>query len=80
MDLRLCKVNEEIGYFHCWEQFAKPIEPSNMVGGAPGGQISLVLGVVEFKDGIKRVNPEQIHFCDEKNAMLYNLNKKGDDL
>lgn len=78
MDLRLCKVNDEIGYFHCWEQFSKPVPADTVRGGAPAGILSLMLGIVEFKDGIGRINPEEIHFCDEKNAMLYNLNKKGE--
>lgn len=36
-----------------------------MVGGAPGGTVSYILGVVEFEDGrIAQVFPEKIKFED----------------
>lgn len=69
-ETRLCEVDGELGYFHTWEQYAKTIDPSIMVGGHPGGQISWVFGIVEFKDGVRRVDPCRIKFCDEQNAML----------
>ena len=69
-ELRLCEVNGELGYFHCWEQWSKPIPPSVMAGGPPGGQLSQIFGVVEFGDGVRRVDPTAIKFCDEINATL----------
>ena len=32
---RLCVVNGRMGYFHCWEHYSRPVEPSPMIGGAP---------------------------------------------
>lgn len=74
-ETRLCEVDGELGYFHTWEQYAKTIGPSIMVGGHPGGQISWVSGIVEFKDGVRRVDPYRIKFCDEQNAMLAEMAK-----
>ena len=65
---RLCKVDGEIGYFHCWEHFSKP---------GPAGVISYVSGIVEFDDGIRRVDPTEIKFCDEEHATLCVWNKYG---
>ena len=75
---RLCAVNGETGYFHTWEQYSKPIEPSPMVGGHPGGVVSYILGIVEFEDGVRRVDPSEIKFCDEEHEMLSMFNKKGE--
>lgn len=69
-NLRLCEVNGKLGYFHTWERYSKPIEASPLVGGAPAGVISLVFGIVEFSDGVKRVYPYEIKFRDEINQKL----------
>lgn len=69
-NLRLCEVNGKLGYFHTWEHYSKPIEASPLVGGAPAGVISLVFGIVEFSDGVKRVYPYEIKFRDEINQKL----------
>lgn len=74
---RLCTVKGETGYFHTWEQYSKPIEASPMIGGHPGGVVSYVLGIVEFEDGVKRVDPNEIKFCDEENAMLSVFNERN---
>lgn len=74
-ELRLCKVNEEFGYFHCWEQYADVMAPGLTVGSHPGGQYYRVFGIVEFNDGIERVDPEKIKFVDEFNASLVAMNK-----
>lgn len=76
--LRLCKVLSvvgQLGYFHCWEQYSAVIEPSPLIGGHPGGTISQVHGIVEFPDGIRKVNPTDIVFCDEQNSKLKAINK-----
>lgn len=67
---RLCTVNGEHGYFHTWEHYSKPLPASPLVGGEPAGVLSVVFGIVEFKDGVRRVDPTAIKFCDEMNTML----------
>lgn len=67
---RLCKVSDEYGYFHMWEQFSKPVDASPVIGGAPAGIVSFVYGIVEFKDGVRRVDPTDIRFVDEDNETL----------
>lgn len=69
-ELRLCIVNEEIGYFHCWEQYADVISPGLTIGSHPGGQFSKLFGIVEFEDRIERVDPSKIRFVDEKHDVL----------
>lgn len=73
-ELRLCKVKDEIGYFHCWEQWANVVDASPMVGGHPGGQVSYVMGIIEFDNGVRRVDPTLIKFCDETNEILKDFN------
>lgn len=75
---RLCEVNGEYGYFHTWEQYSKPLEASLLMGGAPAGVFSKIYSIVEFEDGIRRVDPTEIKFCDEENEMLSVFNKKGE--
>ena len=43
--------------------------------GHSGGQIGQVYGIVEFRDGVRRVDPSSIKFCDEKNAVLCEMSK-----
>ena len=69
-DTRMCTVDGEPGYFHTWEQWSKPVEESNLRGGAPAGVMSTVFGIVEFADGIQRVDPSSIKFCDEEHESL----------
>ena len=59
-ELRLCKIDKELGYFHCWEQYADP-----------GCQYSRVFGIVEFDDRIERVDPTKIQFIDETHNYLH---------
>lgn len=72
---RLCKVKSELGYFHCWEHFSKPVPAGLTIGSPPAGVIRYVLGIVEFEDGIRRVDPTEIKFCDEEHTNLCALNK-----
>ena len=67
---RLCVVNGKMGYFHCWEHYSRPVEPSPMIGGAPGGVISFVRAIVEFPEGIGYVDPKDLKFRDEENSSL----------
>lgn len=75
---RLCVVNGKMGYFHCWEHYSRPVEPSPMIGGTPGGVISFVRAIVEFPEGIGYVDPKDLKFCDEENVYLHRLLKIED--
>lgn len=70
-ELRLCKVDKELGYFHCWEQYCDVIAPGITIGSHPGGQYSRVFGIVEFDDRIERVDPSEIQFIDETHTFLH---------
>lgn len=72
---RLCQVGEKLGYFHTWEYYSKPLGASPLMGGAPAGVFSKMFGIVEFLDGVRRVDPSEIVFCDEKNQMLSEMEK-----
>ena len=75
---RICTVgrkNPRTGYFHCCEHFSKPVPAGLTVDSTPAGVISYVVGIVEFADGVERVDPTDIKFCDEDNAYLQMLEK-----
>lgn len=72
---RLCWVNGESGYFHCWEHFSRPTKASPFIGGEPAGLCSEVYGIVELEDGVHRVHPHEIQFCDEEHQMIRAVNK-----
>lgn len=74
-ELRLCKVLGEFGYFHCWEHFSQPVPAGATIGSPPAGVVSYVIGIVEFENGIRRVDPVSIQFCDETHATLCAWNK-----
>lgn len=80
-ETRLCKVEGKLGYFHCWEYYSRPVPASVLKGGAPAGVRSGVFGIVEFPDGVRRVDPYAIQFCDEQNAVLCEMAKvqKGEE-
>ena len=70
-ELRLCKVDEKLGYFHCWEQYSDVIASGLTVGSHPGGQYSRIFGIIEFDDRIERVDPSKIQFVDEDHDYLH---------
>ena len=56
------------------------VENSNVVVlpaycGAPAGVFSKMFGIVEFSDGVRRVDPSEIVFCDEENEILSEMEK-----
>ena len=65
---------------HRWEQWSKVVDASPLRGGHPGGQNGQVFGIVEFEDGVRRVGPSSIKFCDEENASLCALVKHNEAL
>ncbi len=75
---RLCVVKDEVGYFHMWERYSKPLSASPLVGGQPAGLFSKVYGIVEFKDGVRRVDPTDIVFRDETTDALYYIDQNED--
>lgn len=80
-DIRLCKVHGQLGYFHCWEQYADVILQLGIsIGSHPGGQYSRVFGIVEFSDGVKRIDPSSIEFVDEKHNFLQDMNIHNEEL
>lgn len=77
MKYRLCTVKNKICYFHKWEQWSNVINVSPFVGEHSGGQISYVLGIVEFPDGsVRQVPPNEILFIDDTHDKLISMNKK----
>lgn len=71
--LRLCVVDDECGWFHCWENYAEVIEPGLMIGSSQGGQFSRIYGIVEFNHGVERILPSKIKFVDDINSMLVKI-------
>ena len=69
-ELRLCQVGDELGYFHTWEQVSSVLDPSPLRGGHPGGTVAQMYAIVEFADGVKRVQPYEVKFVDEQNDIL----------
>ena len=74
---RLVKVyDEELGHFHCWEQYSDVIPPSPLQRGPPGGQFSRMFAIVEFPDGsVRRVDITDLKFVDETNFNLFTMNE-----
>ena len=64
---RLCMVNGEHGYFHCWEWFL-----------ASHGDIirsSEIVAIIEFEDHVARIYPWEVKFVDEENQQLHWMNE-----
>ena len=74
LETRLCEVNGEFGYFHCWEHWSNVIDASPLRGGHPGGQIGQVYGIVEFSGEVRKVDPSKIRFKDETNEQCRSFN------
>lgn len=75
---RLCVVKGEVGYFHMWEHFSKPLSEGLMAAGQPAGTFSKVYGLVEFKNGVRRVEPSDIAFRDEDYEFLCRIDQDED--
>lgn len=74
-ETRGCEVDGRPGYFHCWEHWANVVGESALRGGHAAGQVGQVYGIVEFSDGVKRVDPAHVKFTDEENSYLGCLEK-----
>ncbi len=75
---RMCVVNGEVGYFHMWEEYSKPLPESPTIGGPPAGIFSKVFGIVEFLNGVRRVDPTDIEFRDDITNMLFYIDQHED--
>lgn len=79
-EFRTTVIDDKLGYFHRWEQWSKVVDASPLRGGHPGGQNGQVFGIVEFEDGVRRVGPSSIKFCDDENAILCEMAKHHEEL
>lgn len=53
------------GWFHRWEEKAQPVAAAATIGGAPAGQLTYTLGIVELDDGsVIECFPCKIRFLD----------------
>lgn len=75
--LRIVKVKGRIGFFHCWEQLRRgsvmPNDPYESV--CQAGEMMKVLAIVEFENGVERVDPTDVDFVDEINNGLWSMNR-----
>lgn len=69
---RLVELSDgSLGYFHCWEHYSRPIEPSPFVGGHPGGTFCECYALIEKADGVVyRFGTGKFRFVDEEHEML----------
>lgn len=77
--IRLCEVDGRYGYFHTWEQYSEIIPPSLLKGGHSGGVVAGVFAIVEFQEGVERVEPTKLKFIDavHDNVLETNLYFNG---
>lgn len=61
---------EKRAFFHLFSTNARPLEPSPLRGGHPGGQYSEPLAIVEYEDGVvDAVSPLRVRFLDTEGLM-----------
>lgn len=73
-ETRLCEVDGRYGYFHTWEHYSEIVPPSLLKGGHSGGVISGCLAIVEFKDGVERIEPTKLKFIDAIHDEILDVN------
>lgn len=68
--VRPCMVGDRKALFHRWFDEYRVLEPAITIGGHPGGQVSTLLGLVEWEDGTMHVfHPHQIRMLDTDEQM-----------
>lgn len=69
--LRPCMVDKkQKGLFHRWEEKAQPVAAAATIGGAPAGQLTYTLGIVELEDGsVIECFPYKIRFLDKAHSV-----------
>ena len=97
-ELRLCKVGDEFGYFHKWDNEEQLVVQPNKISRTRDYEliekimnksiipadcgvttIPKIVGIVEFADGVRTVDPHDIVFCDETNQTLKALKEAKHD-
>ena len=67
-----------LGYFHCWEHYSRPMDPSPLIGGGPGGTFCNCFALIEKEDGVvSRCDLCDFRFVDEEHGMLGELSKNN---
>lgn len=62
---RPCIVKGKKALFHRWADKAQLVGESPLRGGHPGGQLWLVVGIIEYEDGcVHEAYPDEIRFID----------------
>lgn len=46
---RLCKVKNELGYFHCWEHYSEPVPAGLAIGSSEYGVLSAGTGAWKYR-------------------------------
>lgn len=65
---RLCKVNGEYGYFHCWA--------FRTLGHLKKVDYTLeAIAIIEFEDRVACIYPWEVKFVDEENHQLHWMNE-----
>mgnify|MGYP003183483906 CR=1 FL=1 len=64
-NLRLCKVGQEIYWFHGFTQISQIVPPSLMRGGHGGGVVAGAYAVLERQDGtVELAEAQRVQFLD----------------
>ena len=64
-NLRLCKVGQEIYWFHGFTQISQIVPPSLMRGGHGGGVVAGAYAVLERQDGtVELAEAQRVQFID----------------
>lgn len=74
---RLVELSDgSLGYFHCWEHYSRPIDPSPFVGGHPGGMFCKCYALIEKADGVvDRFEHGAFRFVDAEHEMLKEMDR-----
>lgn len=64
-NLRLCKVGQEIYWFHGFTQISQIVPPSLMRGGHGGGVVAGAYAILERRDGtVELAEAQRVQFLD----------------
>lgn len=64
-EYRPCLVDGKKALFHRWAVRKQIVEPSIRVGGHRGGEVEVIVAIVEYENGkVAECYPIQVRFCD----------------